>query len=106
MSSGRYADALFFCHLTLECLLKKVFVIEHKKHPPKLHNLAYLETQVSLSASDEYKRYLKVITLFNMAGRYSDAKLDFYKKARKPYAEEWFTISNKVRLWLLKESKK
>jgi len=52
---------------------------------------------------DEQKiDYLIEITGFNIAGRYDDYKLGFYKKCDKSYTDKYFKISKEIYLWLKK----
>ena len=39
---GDFSYALFFGHLTIEKILKAIFVDRHDKTPPFSHNLVYL----------------------------------------------------------------
>ena len=102
MKIKRYADALFFCHLSLEALLKGCIVLKTKKPAPYVHNLAELADLAKLEVDDEQFKQLKEITTFNIKGRYDNHKYSFYKKATKSYAEEYFEITKKTRLWVKK----
>jgi len=45
-----------------------------------------------------------VIFTFNIAGRYADAKFEFYKKYnKKEYAQKYLKITKDLLLWLKKE---
>jgi len=88
MQAKRYADALFFCHLTLEAKLKAAVTLKTKKHPPLIHDLTKLFFLAKLEPSSEQITSLQEITTFNIRARYDDYKLSFYKKATKKYAEE------------------
>ena len=98
----RNADCLFFCHLTLECLLKGLVVTHTKTYAPKIHNLAYLASKTSLIVSPERQEQLNMITTFNVAGRYPDVKFEFYKSITRNYTDHWLTITRTLRVWLLK----
>lgn len=81
----RYADCLFFAHLSLEKILKALVVQHTKNDAPFTHNLPLLAERASLILSKEEKRLLAHATEFNMRCRYPDMKLNFYKLATKSY---------------------
>src|SRR5208283_4961624 len=76
----RYDACLFFCHLTLEKLLKGLVTLHTKQHPPYTHDLERLAIMANLSLTSDHINDLKAISAFNIAGRYSDYKFVFYKK--------------------------
>ncbi len=99
MEKGRYADALFFCHLALESLLKAVVAQETKMHPPYVHDLPDLALRANLELSEEQTKNFSEITTFNIRARYDDYKLSFYKKATEEYADRYFKIAKELYLW-------
>ena len=106
--SRKYDACLFFCHLTLEKMLKGVVTKETKTHPPHTHNLLDLTRRTSLENSlekDDWKK-LADINEFNIAGRYPDAKLQFYKKCTREYSEPYYRFTQKFFLWLKNHLKK
>jgi len=98
----KYADCLFFCHLAIEKALKGLVVKETKTHAPYSHNLVDLARLANLQLDEQKIDYLIEITGFNIAGRYDDYKLGFYKKCDKSYTEKYFKISKEIYLWLKK----
>lgn len=102
--SKKYDACLFFCHLTIEKLLKGLVTKETKAHPPFTHHLLDLIRKTSLvkHLTDEQWTKLADINEFNVAGRYPDVKLLFYKKCTKKYSEPYFTFTKKFVLWLTK----
>lgn len=106
LKTKHYDACLFFCHLTLEKLLKGLVVEHTNKQAPYIHDLEKLAIIAKLLVSPEQSEYLKTITRFNIGGRYDDEKLAFYKSCTKEYTEKYFKISNELRLWLKKQYKK
>lgn len=98
-----YAACLFFCHLTLEKLLKGLVVEDTKTHAPHIHELDKLAEKANLDFNEEQMEQLKIITTFNIRARYDDLKHSFYKKCTKEYTEEYFNISKNLYLWLKKQ---
>lgn len=89
LRSKRYLHALFFCHLTLEKLLKAMYVLRRKQPPPPVHSLGWLAEQAGISLAEDEMKQLEEITAFNISGRYEDYKQRLYKKANGVYARRW-----------------
>ncbi|MDD4990009.1 MAG: HEPN domain-containing protein [Candidatus Pacebacteria bacterium] len=103
----KYADCLFFCHLTLEKLLKAVVVRKTKTTAPYIHDLRRLAELADIPLKTEQGEILDEISIFNVAGRYPEEKLDFYKSYnQKPIAEKYLKITSDLILWLKKKSVK
>lgn len=101
--SKHYDACLFFCHLTIEKLLKGLVVIKTKKTAPYIHHLEKLANIAQLVLSDEKIKNLRIITGFNMSGRYEDSKFAFYKQCTKDYTEKYLNISKDLIIWLKKK---
>lgn len=99
----RYDACLFFCHLTLEKVLKGLVVMQTKKEAPYTHDLIRLTSLAQISVSAEQAEQLNEISTFNITGRYKDEKYAFHKRAVKPYCEAWLVVGKKLYLWLKKE---
>jgi HEPN domain-containing protein len=84
-----YPYALFFGHLTIEKLLKALFVNKFNEPPPYTHRLTYLAEKTELDISPEKLELLEIITDFNLEARYPDEKFSFYKKCTKEFAETY-----------------
>ncbi len=57
---GDYAHALFFGHLTLEKLLKAVFVSVNEATPPMTHRLVYLAERSGLRAHSKITSHFPI----------------------------------------------
>ncbi len=101
-----YDSALFFGHLSLEKTLKGLVVETTKKSAPYIHDLEKLALIANLKFDEERAVDLRVITDFNIAGRYKEAKFAFYKKCDKKYTEKHLKIIKELFLWLEKEYQK
>ena len=97
-----YDACLFFCHLTLEKSLKFLSALNSGKPAPYTHNLEKLTALTKLEFSDKQLEQLRLISAFNIAGRYQDEKSDFHKRATKSYCSRWFKITTEIYLWLKK----
>ncbi|MDR0822542.1 MAG: HEPN domain-containing protein, partial [Endomicrobium sp.] len=80
-SVKEYHWALFVGHLTIEKLLKALFLKNNPKEidVPRTHNLVFLAQKANLALTDEQKNDLALFTTFNIEARYPDYKLKIYK---------------------------
>lgn len=102
-----YSQALFFCHLSLEKILKALFMKKIQKIPPFTHDLRKLAKLTGLDLAKERQEVLDEISIFNIAGRYAEEKLKFYKKYNnKKIAAKYLEITKGLLLWLKKEFQK
>ena len=102
-----YPQCLFFCHLSVEKLLKAIVIETINDFAPYTHDLRKLAKIADLKPNLKQKRDLEKIFTFNIAGRYADAKLDFYKKYnKKEHAQKYLKITEDLIIWLKKEFQK
>ena len=99
----KYSDCLFFCHLTIEKTLKGLVVKKTKKHAPFIHQLIDLAKMVDIPLTGDQIDQLSKITTFNIASRYDNDKLKFYKKCTKEFTAKYLKISHKLYIWLKKK---
>jgi len=79
LDNGHYTWSLFIGHLVLEKIIKAIYVKEHQKIAPRIHDLVKLAKSTSLKLSDEQLIFLSEVSDFNMEGRYPDEKNEFAK---------------------------
>jgi len=60
-----YPQCLFFCHLTVEKLLKALVVKEIKDSAPYIHDLRRLADMAKLDLNEEKMKLLDDISIFN-----------------------------------------
>lgn len=99
----RYADCLFFCHLALEFKLKEKVVLATGQPFPLVHDLEDLASRSNIHLTALQRYQLAVINTFNIAGRYDDYKLSFYKKAKPAFTKKYFRLCRNLLLWLEKQ---
>lgn len=101
-----YDACLFFCHLTLEKILK-AFVVKTTKRPaPYIHDLAKLAGLAGVSLDARKLADLRTITTFNIATRYDEYKLAFAQKCTPAFSKKYLAVSDNLYSWLKKESPK
>ena len=98
----RYHHALFFCHLSVEKMLKALVVYATKTAPPLIHDLVRLAEKADLSLTQQYKNDLAEITTFNIETRYDDYKLSFYKQATQQFSSKYLKKTKRILTWLNK----
>jgi HEPN domain-containing protein len=54
LADGHYTWSLFIGHLVLEKILKAIYVREHQKIAPRIHDLVKLAKSTSLNLNDEH----------------------------------------------------
>lgn len=103
LEAKRYSASLFFVHLSIEKILKALIIERTDKAAPFIHDLLSLANVIEIELSGEQEKLLREINTFNIAARYDDYKLGFYKKATKSYSEKYFNLADKLYLWLEKK---
>lgn len=97
---GDYPYALFFGHLTIEKIMKAIFVNRFDETPPLTHRLNYIAEKVGLELSAEIIETLEIITDFNLEARYPDEKFSFYRKCDKMFTQENLKQIEEIKKWL------
>jgi hypothetical protein len=87
-------------HISIEKLLKAVYVKKHKQHAPFLHNLYRLAELSELELTDEQSDWLDKITSFNLNARYDDYKREFYSLCTSNFTNEWIGKNKTIRSWI------
>ena len=88
--SGTYDWSLFIGHLSLEKILKALWVKNNASDiPPKTHNLKKIADEAKYPVSEEEAILFLEINDFNLEARYPDYKFDFHKKCTKEFAEAY-----------------
>ncbi|OGW49071.1 MAG: hypothetical protein A2Z50_00540 [Nitrospirae bacterium RBG_19FT_COMBO_42_15] len=95
-----YPYSLFFGHLTIEKLLKALFIKKFNAPPPYTHSLVYLAEKAELNISPERLEFLEVVTDFNLEARYPDERFNFYKKCTKEFTETNLKKIEEFKEWL------
>lgn len=100
----KYHHALFFCHLSIEKMLKAIIVKSTKTAPPLIHDLIRLAEKAKLPLNYSQMNELVEITTFNIEARYDDYKLSFRKKAKRQFALKYLKKTKDILQWLNKHA--
>jgi len=98
--SKSYGWSLFLGHISVEKLLKAIYVSKYKKHAPFLHNLYRLAQLSNIEMNDEQSDWLDKVTSFNMNARYDDYKREFYSLCTPDFTKEWIQKIEILRSWI------
>ena len=101
LKKKKLRQSLFFVHLSLEKILKAMFIKEKGEHPPITHNLIYLAKEIDLELSEERENFLIEATAFNIETRYPDEESP---PVEYKYAKEKYREALEVLKWLRKKS--
>ncbi len=95
-----YDWALFMGHLSIEKLLKAVYLKNTDENPPLIHDLRRIAEKASLQLTEEQQIRLDSISRFNIRARYDDYKQSFYKLCTVEFTNEWINQINECRSWI------
>lgn len=95
-----YSYSLFFAHLTIEKMLKAIYVCRKNEHAPYIHNLQRLAELSNIQLSDEQRDALIKITSFNLESRYPDEKRNFRKKCTEEFTIKEIEKTEEIFKWL------
>jgi HEPN domain-containing protein len=89
-NAGNYDWALYIGHLSLEKILKALWVKNNESDtPPKTHNLKKIADEAKYPVTEVESILLLEINDFNLEARYPDYKFDFHKKCTKEFAANY-----------------
>ena len=77
VTAGKYIEAMFFCHLCIEKIVKALVVKQIKNIPPKSHDLFYLSNLAKLEISEGQSDFMQILMKYQLEGRYPE----YYPKA-------------------------
>lgn len=93
----KYVHAMFFLHLTIEKMLKCLYVNRENAEAPIGHNLLNLASKIKgIDFNKSQLEELAQITTFNIAARYDDYKNNFYKICDEKFAKNYIKICKEL----------
>jgi HEPN domain-containing protein len=99
----KYLQCLFWAHLTLEKLVKALWIKNHTENaPPRTHNLIWLLEQSNYDLGVENMNFLDDYNAFQLSSRYPDYLNRIYKVCTKEFTENQLNKVNEIRICLLK----
>lgn len=102
----KYTDSMFYLHLSVEKMLKGLFVNRMEKEAMWGHNLQAIASKIdSIKFSEETMILLGQITAFNVRARYDDYKKSFYMLCNKIFASDYINKTRELLSWLKSQLK-
>ncbi len=101
LKNMRTLECAFFCHLTMEKLLKAIISSRLNVMPPKIHNLLLLAEQSGLSKelTDEQLDFLSDLNIYQLEGRYPGDRELLLKETPAEKFTQILTDTEREFLW-------
>lgn len=99
IQNKKYQHGMFFCHLSIEKIIKAQVVKVTKQIPPKSHNLFRLFEISNIEVSDENAEFLGILMKYQLEGRYPDYNPGTPGKEK---IQEYFRKTKEMLSWLKK----
>jgi len=77
VASGKYIEGMFFCHLSIEKILKAIVVKQIENVPPRSHDLFHLAGIADIEISETQSDFMQILMKYQLEGRYPE----YYPKA-------------------------
>ncbi len=99
-SGGRYAYAVFMCHLATEKAIKGLYQKKLNDIPPRTHNLIYLLTQIDIKPKKKIAKTIALLTAANVLTRYPESLEIMQKNYTKDVTSDMILKSEEVISWI------
>jgi len=99
-NGGRYAYAVFMCHLAVEKVLKGLFQYKTGEIPPKTHNLVYLLSKLDIKPEKKMAKHIVLLIEANIAARYPESLEILQKNYIESVTSDILKQSEEVILWI------
>ena len=103
LDKKRFLEAAFFCHLSVEKLLKAIFAENTEQIPPKSHNLLLLAKQANIfdTMPDATREYIADIQPFQIEGRYPEDRERLLKNTSVETFVKILNETKEVASWVI-----
>lgn len=96
----KFLHGLFFCHLTIEKIIKALAVKATSQIPPKSHNLFLLLENTGIEMKDEDAEFFGILMKYQLEGRYPDYNPQV---PEKKIVKEYLKKTSEMLSWLKKK---
>lgn len=102
LKNKKYLQSGFYCHQTIEKILKAYYWYTREQDPPYTHNLMKLAEAGGLGEllSEERKLLMDVLMPLNIEARYPDNKLALLKTLTHSRSMEIYRQTKEMFLWM------
>jgi HEPN domain-containing protein len=102
MNSNHYSMAAFCFHLSIEKLLKGIWVKNNESNfPPRIHNLITLHNGANLNLETDILAEFSSINSWNLEGRYTEYRTKMYLAINKQFLDSKIENLTKIKTCLL-----
>jgi HEPN domain-containing protein len=77
INSGKYVEGMFFCHLSIEKIIKALVVKQTENIPNRSHDLFYLLEIAKIEFTEAQSGFMQILMKYQLEGRYPE----YYPKA-------------------------
>jgi len=99
-NGGRYAYAVFICHLAVEKALKGLYHQRTCEMPSKTHNLVYLLTKLEIKPEKRMVKSIAILNQANIATRYPESLEVLQKNYTKAVTSNIIKESEEIIRWI------
>jgi HEPN domain-containing protein len=72
VDNKKYIHGLFFCHLSIEKIIKAHVVKATNEIPPKSHDLFFLSKKANIVLPDDKQLIIQILMKYQLEGRYPE----------------------------------
>lgn len=101
-TTGRYIYTVFMCHLTIEKVLKGLYVRKFNENPPKTHDLNFLKNKIDLEIPAPLGDFLDELNDLSVPTRYPDELDNLINQYREDRVKKILINSKELLSWLKK----
>ena len=100
LQSKRNIYCIFMCHLSLEKVLKGLFIKRLNEFPPKLHDLIYFVDRISLSLEDTHLIFLMWLNRMGIITRYPEDLRNMIKLFSQEETSNVYEQTKTIQQWI------
>ncbi len=97
--SERMVYVVFFCHLSIEKILKSLWVKKNNSVPPKTHNLIFLVERLQILGT-EYQDFLSDLNQLSIPTRYPESLRKLTKELSHDKVLQFMNNTRNTLVWL------
>ncbi len=106
LENNKFVHSMFFLHLSIEKMLKALFVNQNQSESPFGHNLQNIASKIkNINFDKNTMELFAQITTFNISGRYDDYKKNFYNICNLEFATNYSNKGKELLEWLKSQLK-
>ncbi len=72
VSCRKFIEGMFFCHLSIEKIIKALIVKKTENIPPRSHDLFYLIEIAKAEITEKQSDFMQILMKYQLEGRYPD----------------------------------